>query len=196
MFQVDLAVLKAGGEGDNSGWDGWMASLTPWTWVWASSGSWWWTGKPGLLPSMGLQRVGHYRATELNWSSSNKTYDEGSQAVFWMLKGRIKTNPEGKEQSKWYDSNILCWGKCVCVCVCVCVHAHACMLIAQPCSTLCKPMDCSPPGFSVHGILQARTLEWIAITFFRGSSPPYLHCRQILYCLGHHGRPPDDIPSF
>ena len=35
--------------GDNRGWDGWMASLTPWTWVWASSGSWWWTGKPGML---------------------------------------------------------------------------------------------------------------------------------------------------
>ena len=43
------ARLKAGGEGDNKGWDGWMASPTWWTWVWASSGSWWWTGKPGVL---------------------------------------------------------------------------------------------------------------------------------------------------
>ena len=51
--------LKAGREGDNSGWDGWMASPTQWTWVWASSGSWWCTGKPGVLQSMGLQRVGH-----------------------------------------------------------------------------------------------------------------------------------------
>ena len=41
--------LRAGGEGDNRGWDGWMASLTQWTWVWASSGSWWWTGKQGSL---------------------------------------------------------------------------------------------------------------------------------------------------
>ena len=41
--------LKAGGEGDNRGWDGWMASLTRWTWVWASSRSWWWAGKPGML---------------------------------------------------------------------------------------------------------------------------------------------------
>ena len=40
--------LKAGGEGDDRGWDGWMASLTQWTWVWASSGSWWWTGKPAV----------------------------------------------------------------------------------------------------------------------------------------------------
>ena len=49
-------------------WDGWMASLTQWTWLWASSGSWWWTGRPGVLLSMGLQRVRHDRATELNWN--------------------------------------------------------------------------------------------------------------------------------
>ena len=56
-------MLKA--EGDNRGWDGWMASLTGWTWVSASSGSWWCTGKPGVLQSMGLQRVGHDWVTEL-----------------------------------------------------------------------------------------------------------------------------------
>ena len=48
-----LERLKVGGEGDNRGWDGWMASLTQWTWVWVDSGSWWWTGKPGVLQSMG-----------------------------------------------------------------------------------------------------------------------------------------------
>ena len=57
--------LKARGEGENRGWDGWMASPTWWTWTGASSGSWWWTGKPGLLQSMGSQRVGHDWATEL-----------------------------------------------------------------------------------------------------------------------------------
>ena len=51
--------LKAGGEGDDRGWDGWMASLTWWTWDWVSPRSWWWTGRPGVLQSMGLQRVGH-----------------------------------------------------------------------------------------------------------------------------------------
>ena len=60
--------LMAGGEGDDRGWDGWMASPTRWTWVWASSGSWWWTGELGMLPSMGSQRVGHDWVTELNWS--------------------------------------------------------------------------------------------------------------------------------
>jgi len=61
------ARLKAGGEGDVRGQDGWMASLTQSTWVWASSGSWWWTGEPGVPQSMGSQRVGHNWATELNW---------------------------------------------------------------------------------------------------------------------------------
>ena len=54
--------------GDNRGWDGWMASLTQWTWVWVNSGSWWWAGKPGVLQSMGSQRVGHDWETELNWT--------------------------------------------------------------------------------------------------------------------------------
>ena len=60
--------LKAGGEGDDRGWHGWMASPTQWTWVWASSKRWWWTGKTGVMQSTGLQRVGHDWATELNWT--------------------------------------------------------------------------------------------------------------------------------
>ena len=63
-----LGKLKVGGEGDNRGWDGWMASPTQWTWVWVNSGSWWWTGRPGVLQSMGLQKVRHNWATELNWT--------------------------------------------------------------------------------------------------------------------------------
>ena len=59
--------LRAGGEGDNRRWDVWMASPTQWTWVWLNSRSWWWTGRPGVLQSMGSQRVGHDWATELNW---------------------------------------------------------------------------------------------------------------------------------
>ena len=59
--------LKAGGEGDDGGWAGWMASSTQWTWAWVSSKRWWWTGKPGVLQSMGSQRVRHDWATELKW---------------------------------------------------------------------------------------------------------------------------------
>ena len=59
-----LERLKTGGEGDDRGWDGWMASLTQWTWIWASSRSCWWTWKPGVLQSMGSQRVRHDWVTE------------------------------------------------------------------------------------------------------------------------------------
>ena len=59
--------LKAGGKGDNRGWDCWMASQTQWTWFWVSSWRWWWTGKSDVLQSMGLQRVWHDWATELTY---------------------------------------------------------------------------------------------------------------------------------
>ena len=65
--------LGAGGEGDDRGWDGWMASQTRWTWVWVNSGSWWWTGRPGVLRFMESQRVGHDWATELNWLMDRPT---------------------------------------------------------------------------------------------------------------------------
>ena len=64
--------LRAGGEGDDREWDGWMASLTQWTWVWTSSESWWRTGTPGILQSMESQRVRHDWATELSWLNRKK----------------------------------------------------------------------------------------------------------------------------
>ena len=74
--------LKAGGEGDDRGWDGWMASLTQWTWVWVNSGSWWWTGRPGVLQSMGSQRVRHDWASELN-STSTDVFTYFSALICW-----------------------------------------------------------------------------------------------------------------
>ena len=59
--------LGAGGEGDDRGWDGWMASPTQWAWAWLNSGSLWWIGRPGVLQFMGLQRVRHDWATDLTW---------------------------------------------------------------------------------------------------------------------------------
>ena len=67
-----LGSLKAGGEGDDRGWDGWMASPTWWTWVWVASGSWWWTRKPGMLQSLGSQRVRHDWETELKENQSSQ----------------------------------------------------------------------------------------------------------------------------
>ena len=57
---------KVGGEGDNRGWDGWMASLTQWAWVWVNSRSWWWTGRLGMLQSMGLKELD--MTEQLNWT--------------------------------------------------------------------------------------------------------------------------------
>ena len=68
-----LERMKAWGKGDDRGWGGWMASLTWQTWVWVSSRSWWWTGKPGVLQSTGLQRVRHDCMTELNWGNLEST---------------------------------------------------------------------------------------------------------------------------
>ena len=65
-----LGKIEGRGEGDDRGWDGWMALPTQWTWVWVHSGSWWWTRKPGVLQFMGSQRVGHNWATELNWTDT------------------------------------------------------------------------------------------------------------------------------
>ena len=67
---------------------------------------------------------------------------------------------------------------CVCVCVCVCVRAKS----LQSCLTLCDTMDCSPPGCSFHGFLQARTLEWVATLFFRGSSQTKDEPAPVLSC--------------
>ena len=73
--------FKVGGEGDDRGWDGWMASLTRWTWVWASSRGWWWTGRPGMLQSMGSHRVGHNWATELNWTEGFPGGSDGKESA-------------------------------------------------------------------------------------------------------------------
>ena len=72
--------LKVGGEGDDRGWDGWMESLTQWTWVWASSRSWWWTGKPGMLQSMGPQS----RTRLSNWTELNPCRHLYFNCALWV----------------------------------------------------------------------------------------------------------------
>ena len=76
--------LTVGGEGNNGGWDVWMASPTQWTWVWVNSGSWWWTERPSVLQSMGSQRVGH----DSNWSELN-----------WLLSVGFPGSSDGKESA-------------------------------------------------------------------------------------------------
>jgi len=94
---IGIFFFKAFREGDDRGWDGWMASPTQWTWVWVDSRSWWWTGRPGVLWFMGSQRVGHDWATELNWTPKLK----------WNHVPRGKEKPEAfvKRFSKILQTN-------------------------------------------------------------------------------------------
>ena len=82
--------LGAGGEGDNGGWDGWMASPTRWTWVWVNSGSWWWLGRPDMLQFMGSQRAGHDWVTKLKFHPSAVAQDSCPEGNLGWKKNRMK----------------------------------------------------------------------------------------------------------
>ena len=87
--------LKAGGDGDDKGRDGWMASVTQWTWVWAHSRRWWRTGKPGVLQSVGSQRVRHWATKQL----------EGEDACGEQrLKPRKTWSRQGEDLSRIFDA--------------------------------------------------------------------------------------------
>ena len=172
-----------------------MASLTWWTWVWASSVSWWWTGKPGLLQSMGSQRVGHDWATELNWTErlplpSQPIVSLCSCSLPPLLSmitatlHRLLLQPRMSLPSPPYLSQCLTCG------------SEWVSEVAQSCPTLCDPMDTrllrpwdflgTSTGVGCHFLFQG-------IFPNQGSIPGLLHCRQTLYHLSHQGyvvRPP------
>jgi len=96
--------LKAGGEGDDRGWDDWMASPTQWTWVWANSRSWWWTGRSGVLLSMWLQRFGWDWAAEVNWTElRGKRFPPRPHTPLSMSWGKIVTI-ESQFLGRWIRS--------------------------------------------------------------------------------------------
>ena len=105
--------LRAGGEGDDRGWDGWMVSPTWWTWVWVNSRSWWWTGRPGELRFMGSQsRTRLSDWTELNWTDA----EEASTLFSSQWNSLIFS--KGKEMKVWAvgesGRGMWCWsGNCV-----------------------------------------------------------------------------------
>ena len=94
------------GEGDDRGWDGWKALPRRWTWVWVCSGSWWWTGKPGVLQSMSWQRDRHGWATKLNWICRYKYV-----CIFsWVTNEDFPGSSEGKESaSNAEDPDLIPW---------------------------------------------------------------------------------------
>ena len=96
-----LGKIRAGGEGDDRGWDGWMVSLTQWTWVWVDSGRWWWIGRPGVLQSMGLQRVRHDWVTELNWTDYRFQVKPVSYIV--IVPPCILLLQNRNRRSEWFD---------------------------------------------------------------------------------------------
>ena len=117
------ARLKAGGEGNDREWDGWMTSPTRWTWVWVSSRSWWWTGRPGVLQSMVSLRVRHGWATELNWTElmvmyvgsrqSSMTPPTPGMLSFWGLGEAFLQRRGGLHHQSWWlisDSSSPPWG--------------------------------------------------------------------------------------
>ena len=112
-----------------------MAPLTQWTWVWVNSRSWWWTGRPGVLQFMGLQRVGHNWVTELNWTD---LFQHGSL------------------QFKNFRCSILFDA----------YHCH----ISESSSVVFDSLQLM--NYTIHGIVQARILEWVAVLFSRVSSQP------------------------
>ena len=97
--------LGGGGEGDDRGWDGWMASPTRWTWIWVNSRSWWWTGRPGMLWFMGSQRVGHDWMTELNWTEHLLRWSENLlriKPLGWESQWGVLRTPKAGRDKRTY----------------------------------------------------------------------------------------------
>jgi len=140
--------LGVGGEGDDRGWNGWMASPTRWTWIWVNSGSWWWTGRPGVLRFIGSQRVGHDWATVLNWWCLKKNSWKDKTMQYLLVEQILW----GYEFLDFYFQDKHC------------VSHSVGTDSLQPHGLLCNL-----PGSIVHGILQARILGSVAMPFSRGS---------------------------
>ena len=193
-----------------------MASPTRWTWVWASSRSWWWTGMLGVLQSMGSQRVGHNWVTELEWFYF--VFSKEMMSLPWQLRWQqwahvtlcmlcwlcvtemlpylmrieewsviykliILQKTQTVTKTKYLENlespynfqrlyRIINTTYRIYVCICIYVWAYLCYTYIaaatakslQSCPTLCDPIDGSPPGPAIPGILQARTLQWVAIS--------------------------------
>ena len=119
-----------------------MASLTRWTWVWVNSGSWWWTGRPGVLWFMGSQRVGHDWATELNWTGLNRRLVNWVLEDKWKLKQEKTTDKKRSSQKKkqhwarlegcWWRSHVaLCRPEALRLQEMGCAPGHRCKVRAS-----------------------------------------------------------------
>ena len=163
------SLYSSGGEGDNRGRDGWMAS----PWVWAISRSSWWTGKPGVLQSMGSQRFGPDWATELNWTELNLSHRYFILFLFHIISASIFYVHLYAFLSLNSLNNP----------VCVCSVTELCLRVWL----FVNPWAVKPQSSSVHRIIQARILEWVAMPSSRGSSWPTVQtCLRFGRWILHH----------
>ena len=194
-----LGGLGAVGEADDRGWDGWMASLTWWTWVWVNSRSWWWTGRPGMLRFMGCKESD--TTERLNWTELRENFKVGI-FISLLFCGFCFVSHQKKvfctlTLKQCFSSYIL---PIAFLCLSLWTIELCCQVwgwevrseVAQSCPTICNSTDCNLSGSSIHGIFQARILEWVAISFSRGSSQPrdriWVSCTAgRLYRLNHQG---------
>ena len=113
-----LGKIAGWRRGDIRGWDGWMASSTQWTWIWTSSGSWWRTGKPGMLQYMGSQRVGHDWVTGLNCLMRQlleidrlELVAQGTKLEGGNFQAHAPSSGEGQEAGDWINhQQVMFWG--------------------------------------------------------------------------------------
>ena len=172
-FEKTWERLKAGGEGDDRGWDGWMVSRNRWTWVWVGSGSWWWTERPGVLQSMGLQRVRHDWTTEWLTDKAKKkkrlklAKSENKEGIYSPTQALDKLNNLSFFWSWQADSEIYVGiqrtqdscnnfgleGQVGSLVYYLISAGGAAAKLLQLCLNLCNPRDGSPPGSSVPWIL-------------------------------------------
>ena len=155
-----------------------MASLTQWTWAWVNSGSWWWTGKPGLLQSMGLQRVGHNWATDLNWTKHMQKILENS--IYIQEQDKILKQPHTLKTlldlKFWFLSKTL---------------SSVCMKWSENRSVISnslRPHELYSPWNSPGQNTEMGSLSLLQGIFpTQGSNPGLPHCGRILYQLSHKG---------
>ena len=158
---------KAEGEEGDRGWDGWMASLMQWAWTWANSGRSWGTGKPSMLQSVGLQRVGHDLVTEQQQQQTVASLDNG---ILFSVKKKWTTKLMKNTQNNLKCillSEISQSGKVTYCTIPTLWHSGkdrtVCVSVAQSCPTVCDPMDWAPPGSFVHGF--SRQKYWHGLPF-------------------------------
>ena len=168
-----------------------MASPTQWTWVWVNSGSWWWTGRPGMLQFIGSQRVRHDWATELNWTRMVMTFPPRSKRLLisWLQSPSavILEPPQIKSATVSIVFPSICYevmgpdamififsmlsfkptfslSSCTLIKRLFIYSSVQFSSVAQSCSTLCDPMNCSTPGLLVHQQLPEFTqihVHWV-----------------------------------